>query len=70
MHEKTGDKFEPLAIFMTNFEIQNCQRTKSLFNARFKLQACLPLAGFGCRLNVRSLFNEENSLKVIFFLQT
>ena len=70
MHEKTGDKFEPLAIFMTNFEIQNCQRTFSVFNARFRLQACLPLAGFDFRLKERSLFNEENVTKSQFFLQT
>ena len=69
MHEKTGDKFEPLAIFMTNFEIQNCQRTFSVFNARFRLQACLPLAGFDFQLKERSLFNEENLLKVIFFFK-
>lgn len=37
-YEKTGDKFEPTAIFMTNFENQNCQRAFSAFNARFRLQ--------------------------------
>ena len=63
MHEKTGDKFEPTAIFMTNFEIQKCQRAKSLFNARFRLVSS------DFRFNVRSLFNEENSLKVKFFFK-
>ena len=54
MHEKTGDKFEPLAIFMTNFEIQNCQRTFLDFYARFRID-CL-LADFDYRLKVRFFF--------------
>ena len=69
LNVKLAEKHHKFWRLDTTFALVSCPQRRC-FNARFRLQACLPLAGFDFRLKERSLFNEENVTKSQFFLQT